>query len=138
MRNNVKTSKGTGTKKSKQTQTPRIISKYKSERIECGKIVFNYIYNGKPLPNHYLIDCVLCFIKENNMNGGCVLIGFLREEIMIFEERLAKKHVPPFGSYSFTNNNIFTILVECKGSNSGEDGRYKSSLTSYLKVRLYI
>lgn len=136
---NIKTSKVTGTKKSKQTQTLKIINKYKSERIECGKIVFSYIYNGKSLPNHYLIDCILCYIKENNMNGGSVLIGLLREEIMILEERLAKKHSPPFGSYNFTNNKKFTILVECKGPDLGDDGRYKSSFTSYLKVRfLYL
>lgn len=69
------------------------------------------------------------------MIGGCVLIGFLREEILIFEERLAKKHFPPFGSYSFTKNNNFTILVQCTGADLVDEGRYKSSLTSYLKVR---
>lgn len=98
-----------------------------------GKKGFNYIYKGKRLPDHNLIDCVLCYIIKNKMNGGCVLVGFSREEIMIFEERLARKHYPPFGSYKITKNK--TLLLSLEGPDLGDNGRYKTPLTSYLKER---
>jgi len=121
---------------SKQTQTLGNINiDCESERIECGKYVFINIYKGKPIPKHYLIDCVLCYMKNNNASGGCVLMGFSREEIMIFEGRLAKKHFPPFGSYQRMEKTILTILVPFKGPDLGEKGRYMSSFTCYLKVR---
>lgn len=123
---------------SKQTQTPQNINtNYELERIICGKNAFITIYKGEPLPKYFLIDCVLCFIKENNMDGGWVILGLSREEIMILEERLAKqKHFPPFGSYSQVKNKTPTILVPFKGPNYGDKGKYLSSLTSYLKVKL--
>lgn len=99
----------------------------------CGRIAFFYIYKGKLLPNHNLIDCVLNLIKTKKMPGGCVLVGFSREEIMIFEERLAGKHYPPFGSYKNTKHK--TSLIPLVGPDFGDNGRYKTSLTSYLKVR---
>lgn len=68
------------------------------------------------------------------MSGGCVLIEFSREEIMIFEERLGFKHFPPFGSYESMLRKNITILVPFKGPDLGDIGRYKTSLTSYLKV----
>lgn len=109
------------------------------ERIECGKTAFINIYMGKPLPKHYLIDCVLCYIKNKTKQGGCVLVGFEREEIMIFEERLAKKHFPPFGSYSHMKNKIDSILIPFKEPDLSDKGRYRSSFTSYLTVRyLYL
>jgi len=116
---------------SKQTQKPR--ENYKLSRIECGKIVFTNIYKGKPIQKHHLIDCVLCYINEKNMVGGCVLVGFQREEIMIFEERLAKKNYPPFGSYSDIKNKYLTTLVSNKRPEGF--GMYQSSISSYLKVR---
>jgi len=69
------------------------------------------------------------------MVGGCVLVGFQREEVMIFEERLAKKNYPPFGSYSDINNKYLTTLISNKRPNTGDVGMYKSSISSYLKVR---
>lgn len=118
-----------------QTQTPEKIDKYyEFERIKCGEKVFVNIYTNKPLPKHTLIDCVLSYIKDKHMPGGCVLIGFPREEIMIFEERLAFKHIPPFGSYESISEKNITILVPFKGPDLGDTGRYKTSLTSYLKV----
>lgn len=95
------------------------------------------MYKGESLPKHFLIDCVLCYIKKKKMQGGCVLIGFEREEIMIFEERIAKKHFPPFGSYSYMKNKDLTILVPFQAYDLGERGRYSSSFTSYLSVRCY-
>lgn len=95
------------------------------------------MYKGESLPKHFLIDCVLCYIKKKKMQGGCVLIGFEREEIMIFEERIAKKHFPPFGSYSYMKNKDLTILVPFQAYDLGERGRYSSSFTSYLSVRYY-
>ncbi|VVC27324.1 Hypothetical protein CINCED_3A004966 [Cinara cedri] len=119
----------------KQTQTPeKIIKHYDSERIQCGKIVFVNIYNGKPIPKYCLIDCVLAYMKSNIMLQGFVLIGFPREELMIIEERLAKKHYPPYGSYAYMKNNILSIMVPFKGPDLGDEGRYRTSLSNYLKI----
>lgn len=73
------------------------------------------------------------------MHGGWVVLGLSREEIMILEERLAKqaKHFPPFGSYSHIKNQNPTILVPFKRPNYGDKGKYSSTLTSYLKVKLF-
>lgn len=81
-----------------------------------------------------MIDCVLSYIKDKHMSGGCVLIEFSREEIMIFEERLAFKHLPPFGLHESMSEKNITILVPFKGPDLGGVGRYKTSLTSYLQV----
>lgn len=73
------------------------------------------------------------------MQGGWVIFGLQREEIMILEERLAKqKHFPPFGLYSHMKNINPTILVPYKGPNYGDKGKYLSSLTSYLKVNVLL
>lgn len=120
---------------SKQTQTPEKIDKYyEMERIKCGEKVFIHIHRNRPLPKHILIDCVLSYIKDKHMSGGCVLIEFSREEIMIFEERLAFKHLPPFGSHESMSQKNLTIMVPFKGPDLGDIGRYKTSLTSFLKV----
>jgi len=127
-----------GVTQSKQTQTFEDIDIiYGLEQIECGKNAFINIYNGKPLAKECLIDCVLCYIKQKNTYGGCVLVGFLREEIKILEERLAQKHFPPYGSHSHMKNENLTILVPFKGPDLGDEGRYKSSFSSYLKVRYF-
>lgn len=119
----------------KQTQTPeKIVKHYNSERTECGKIAFVHIYNGKPIPKYCLIDCVLAYIKTNITRQGFVLIGFPREELMIIEERLAKKHYPPYGSYAYMKNKILSIMVPFKGPDLGNEGRYRTSLSNYLNV----
>lgn len=120
---------------SKQTQTPEIIHEhYESERVQCGKRAFVNIYRGKPLPKHQLIDCVLCYIKDKRMPGGFVLVEFPREDVMIFEGRLAYRHLPPFGAYELIRDKQPTVLVPFKGPDLGDKGRYRSSLTGYLKV----
>lgn len=121
---------------SKQTQTPENIGiNYDSERVECGKKVFVNIYKGKPVPKHYLVDCALCYIRENDTRAGCVLVGFLREEIAIVEQRLAEKRYPPYGTYWYTKNENLSVLVPFEGVDTDDEGRYASSFHSYLKVR---
>lgn len=72
------------------------------------------------------------------MQGGCVLVGYpnKQEELMVLEEKLAEKHYPPYGSYNYIKNQNLTLLVPFKSPNLGGKRRYKSSLTSYLKVRI--
>lgn len=96
--------------------------------------MFDKIYKGKTLPKHYLIDCVLCYIKEKKMDEGFVIIGFSREEIMILEERIARKLYPPFGSNNSVSDKKVTIIVPFKGPGLSDEGRYASSFTSCLKV----
>lgn len=121
---------------SKQTQTPENIDIcYDSERVECGKKAFVNIYKGKSVPKHYLVDCALCYIRENDTRAGCVLVGFLREEIAIIEQRLAKKRYPPYGPHWYAKNENPSVLVPFKGVETGDEGRYASSFHSYLKVR---
>lgn len=133
--NNLKVISSNENRQSQQTQTPEKNDKYyKSERIKCGEKVFVNIYRNKPIPRHSLIDCVFSYIKDKQMSGGCVLLEFPKEEIMMFEERLAFQHLPPFGSYDSMSEKNITILVTYKGPDIGDMGRYNTSLTSYLKV----
>lgn len=96
--------------------------------------MFEKIYNGEILPKHHLVDCVLCYIKEKKVDDGFVLIGFSREEMIILEERIARKLYPPFGSNNSISNKNVTIIVPFKGPDLSDEGRYKSSFTSCLKV----
>jgi len=122
---------------SKQTQKQK--DQYTSVRVECGKTVFKNVYAGKPIPIHELIDCALCYVSDNAnaAGGGCVLAGFQREEIMLFEERLAKKNFPPFGAYSDVSHvKYVTTLISNRLPDISDHGMYKSSISSYLKARL--
>lgn len=121
---------------SKQTQTPENIgTNYDSERVECGKKVFVNIYKGKSVPKYDLVDCALCYIRENDTHAGCVLVGFLREEIAIVEQRLAEKRYPPYGPHWYAKNKNLSVLVPFEGVGTDDEGRYASSFHSYLKVR---
>lgn len=120
----------------KQTQTPEsIVTCYDLERVACGKDAFVYIYNGKPIPKYCLIDCILAYIKANVLSQGFVLIGLPQEELMMLEERLANKHYPPYGSYDYMKNKILSIMVPHKGPELGDEGKYKTSFSSYIFVR---
>lgn len=69
------------------------------------------------------------------MHGGCVFLGFSKEDIMTLEERLSNRQSPPFGSHRFMKDIHPTILAPFKGPDLVGLGRYGSSFTRYLKVR---
>jgi hypothetical protein len=69
------------------------------------------------------------------MPGGCVFIGFSKEDIMTLEERLSNRNSPPFGAHNFMKDINPTILAPFKGPDLVGIGRYGSSFTRYFKVR---
>ncbi|XP_025198187.1 uncharacterized protein LOC112596641 [Melanaphis sacchari] len=119
--------------KSKQTQTNWKFEKY-HELVECGKTAYLHIYRGKPLPKYCLIDCVLYYIKAKKVLGGCVFIGFSKENIITLEERLSNRNSPPFGTHDFMKDINPTILAPFKGPDLVGIGRYETSFTRYLKI----